>query len=103
MSRVTFPPKLVGETVNLTFDFISRLGSSETISTQSTTCTVYSGVDASPSSVISGAASASGTVVTQGITGGVAGVIYSLKCTITTSLTQTLSMTGMLAVLADQI
>ncbi len=101
MSRVIFIPKLVGETRTLTFDFISLLSASETISTEVTTATVYSGVDGGPSSVISGSASASGTVVSQGITGGVAGTIYNLLCTITTSGGQTLTIGGFLAVLPD--
>lgn len=97
-SWVSLSPKLVSDVINLTFDFTSRLAVSETISTQVVTCTVYSGTDASPSSMISGAATASGAVVTQVITAGTEGVVYVLKCVITTSASQTLVMTGILAV-----
>lgn len=99
-SRTTWDPKRTGESVNLTFDFTSRLASGETISTQVVTASVYTGTDASPSGLISGSASASGAVVTQKITGGVAGVIYYLLCQITTSAGQTLDMEGFLAVVA---
>lgn len=101
MSRVVFPPKLVGETKSFTFDFTSMLGSVETISTQVVTATVYSGTDPTPSALISGVASASGAIVTQNITGGVAGNIYELKCTITTSASQTLLLVAFLVVEED--
>ena len=103
MARLQLQPKLTGETRNETFDFISRLAVGETISTQVVAATVYSGVDASPSAVVSGSATASGTQVTQKLTGGVAGVIYQLICTITTSAGQTLQLAGLLAVEAGVI
>lgn len=98
MSRVQLPIKQTGESSHAVFDFISRLGVSETISTASVVATVYSGVDALPSAVVSGAAAISGTQVTQLLTAGVAGTIYQLVCTITTSLGQTLSIPAFLAV-----
>lgn len=101
MSRVTFLPKLLGETVTETFDFTSRLAAAETISTQVTTATVYSGTDASPSSIISGSASSSGQKVTQKITGGTLGVTYLLLCTITTSASQTLELSAFLTIIPD--
>lgn len=100
-SRQDFPAKLLGESRILPFDFISDLGPTETISTQSVTATVWSGTDASPSSMISGAATASGTIVSQKIIGGVVGVVYYLLCTITTSLGQTLQSAGFLAVITN--
>lgn len=101
MSRSILPPKLVSAIQNVTFDFISLLAVGETISTKVVTCLVYSGVDASPSSMISGSATASGTVVTQLVTGGTAGVIYYLTCTITTSAGQTLVLTAFLTVIPN--
>jgi hypothetical protein len=97
MSRIILKAKVVGTSENRTFDFTSQLATGETISTQSVACSVFTGVDASPSSMISGAASHSGAIVTQLIIGGVAGVIYELVCTVTTSLGQTLKLTGYLA------
>lgn len=93
--------KRVGETAPVTFDFTGSLAAGETISTQVVAATVYSGTDASPSSIINGAATDSGAVVSQSITAGVAGVIYQLECTITTSLSKTLQQLSYLAVVPD--
>ncbi len=101
MSRIITEPKLASEVVTLVFDFASRLASGETISTKSVAASVYSGTDASPSSIISGAASHSGSQVSQLITGGVVGVIYKLLCTITTSSGETLLLSTFLAVVPD--
>lgn len=90
--------KRAGETAPVTFDFTSAMGAAETISTQSVVATVYSGVDATPSAIINGAATASGKVVSQSITAGVSGVVYQLVCTITTSLSKTLQQSSYLAV-----
>ena len=101
MSRIITNPKLVGTTENVVFDFLSLLAVGETISTQSVAASVYSGTDASPSAVVSGAATASGSQVTQGLTGGVSGVIYKLVATITTSLSKTLQLSTFMAVVPD--
>ena len=101
--RQELQPKLSGDTASVTFDFTSRLGSGETISTSSVAASTYSGTDASPSAIISGSASASGAVVSQNITAGTAGVIYELLCTITTSAGQTLTMSAYLAVIPDLV
>jgi hypothetical protein len=104
MNRVAIPTKRQGETVFCPptgFNFISNLAAGETIATQVVTASVYTGVDANPANIISGAASVSGTSVMQLITGGVLGVIYELLCTITTSAGQTLEMAGYLAVIPD--
>jgi hypothetical protein len=96
--RVQLPNKLAGETKFYSFDFTGDLASSETFSTKVVTASVYSGVDASPSSLISGSAVDDNPRVKQLITAGVAGVIYELKCTVTTSLGQTLIRTGFMAI-----
>lgn len=102
MSRVVFEGKLLGETVTETFPFLSRLAVGETISTAVVTATTYSGTDASPSAIISGSATISGSNVTQKITAGTLGVTYLLLCTITTSAGQTLSMSAYLTVIPNQ-
>ena len=99
--RVVQVPKLQSETLNYQFDFTSRLAYGETISSQSVTATVYSGVDASPSSIISGSATNANGVVTQMITAGISGVIYELLCSATTSAGQTLKLSAYLAVIPD--
>lgn len=98
MSRIVLEAKQSGETRTETFDFASRLALGETLSTASTTATVYSGTDASPSSVISGSASISGTQVSQKLTAGTEGVTYLLACSVTTSAGQTLKIYAFLTV-----
>lgn len=99
--RQALEPKFVGETADRVFDFTSSLAAAETISTQSVAASVYSGVDPSPGDLIDGAASASGAQVTQSLTGGVAGVVYALVCTVTTSLSQTLQLSAYFPVLEN--
>lgn len=95
--------KRTGETAPVTFDFTAQLGAAETISTQTVTASIYSGVDANPSAIISGAASASGKIVSQSITAGVSGVVYQLVCAITTSLGKTLQQSSYLAVVPSLV
>jgi methylmalonyl-CoA mutase cobalamin-binding subunit len=99
MSQAIFPAKLSTETHLLTFDFSNDLPAAVTISTQVVTAAVYSGVDASPSSLISGSASDSAQIVTQLVTGGVSGTTYLLTCTITTSDSQTHAKQGFLTII----
>lgn len=103
MSMVLLLPKQTGETATYAFDFISRLAVGETITSQSVAATVYSGVDPTPSNIISGSATVSGTIVSQKITGGVAGTIYKLVSTATTSAGQTLQLVGYLPVLTNPV
>lgn len=99
MSRIILTPKLLGETRAYGFTFTLPVG--VTISSASVAATVYSGTDASPSSIISGSASASGAIVTQNVTAGTAGVIYDLVCTAILSDGQTLQLGAYLAVLPN--
>lgn len=101
MNRQEFQPKYAGATCLVVFNFTSDLASDETIDSAVVTCAVYSGTDASPSSMISGADSTSGYLVSQLITGGTVGNVYELLCTIVTSLGQTLVKPGFLAVIPD--
>lgn len=99
--RIVFDSKPPTDTKVLTFDFTSGLAVGETISTKTVTATVWSGTDASPSNIVNGAATASGAVVSQSITAGVLGVVYTLLCTITTSLSQTLTRAAYLAIVKE--
>lgn len=94
--RAVLESKLVDETKPYTFYFSLPVG--VTISSASLSVTVYSGTDAAPSSLLSGADSTSGATVTQNITGGTAGVIYLLQCTATLSDASVISQAGYLAV-----
>lgn len=94
-----FPALLPSAVQTLTADFGDLMAVGETVSTQSVAATVYSGTDSSPSSIITGSASASGTVVSQKIAApSSAGNVYTLTWTITTSLSQTLKKSGLLAI-----
>ena len=98
MSRDIWPPKQAGATKNYPFDFISDLAVGETISGATVTATLWTGTDPTPSGIISGAASISGSVVTQKLTAGLAGNIYAVTCTATTSAGQTLVRSAYLVV-----
>ena len=101
MQRVIFDPKYVNETVEETFDFATRLGAGETLVGASAYSVVYSGTDPLAFLLVFGAASIAGSVVSQLVTGGVAGVVYSLVCRATTSTGQALELVGRLAVLGE--
>lgn len=98
--RSIFDAKISSTNFRAVFNFLSNLGATETISSASTTATVLSGTDASPSSIISGAAAISGSTVTQTITGGTVGVTYILTCAIVTSLSRAYVLDGYLTVKA---
>ena len=99
MSRVSLEAKHQAETTKYTFDFASQLAVGETISSGGVTATVYSGTDASPSSIISGATAISGTKVTQAIIGGLPGVTYLLVAQAITTASQQLTLNGYLVIL----
>lgn len=100
MDREVFDDKFAPELVRVTFDFTSDLTESETIVSRQVNAYVYSGVDASPEDLISGpATSPNRAQVYQYVTGGIAGVVYLLRATVTTSLSQILQREGFLAVL----
>ena len=94
----TFAPKRVDEDWVITFNFIDRMASSETISTATVTATVHSGTDASPENIVSGSTTTSGQKVTQLIVDGTDGVTYKLQCAITTSNSQKLHIIGLLEI-----
>jgi hypothetical protein len=100
-NREIFDAKPPTDTKIFYFDFTSNLAVGETISTQTVSATVWSGTDATPSNIISGSASASGAIVSQKITAGTLGVTYTILCTITTSLGQTLTQAGYLAIVKE--
>ena len=94
----SFSPKRVDEDWVIGFNFVGRLASGETISTATCTATVFAGTDASPSSIISGSTTTTGTKVTQLIVDGVDGVTYQVQCAITTSSSQKRHIVGLLDV-----
>jgi len=87
---VDFTPKRIQETEIFSVDYTALLGTGETITSAVWTNSVKEGTDASPSSMVSGFASITGAVVSQKLTGGVAGVYYWPICTAVTSAGQTI-------------
>jgi hypothetical protein len=102
VSRVVLSSKTADETKKILFDFGSSLPVGVTLSSAVTTCSVYRGVDDSPSSVISGPASVSGSVASQPVTAGIFGLIYNLKCLGTLSDGQVVELSGLLAITDSQ-
>ena len=98
--RSIFNAKISSTNFYAVFDFAQNLPITETISSASVTATVYSGTDASPSAIISGAATISGTKVTQTITAGTIGVTYILTCVIVTIASRSFVQDGYLTVKA---
>jgi len=82
---MSFSPKTPTEQELFGFDFSRLLPSGVTISSAVVTATVIDGTDADPSAMISGSATISGSLVSQLVIGGVAGVTYCLKCAATFS------------------
>jgi hypothetical protein len=73
--------KTPGEVIPIVFKFENIVSSISAVS--SVSVTLVSGTDGSPSSIISGTATFSGTSVTQAIQNGVDGCIYLIVCNIT--------------------
>lgn len=86
MSTSISEQKLQTETLSVGVDFLSRLSLGETLSTCAAAANVFVGSDPTPSTILSGMPSISGTTVTQKVTGGVAGVIYKIAYSVRTSL-----------------
>ena len=89
-----FTYKLTTETELFSFDFSQVLSASETISTASCSVILMNGTDASPSLILSGSASISGSKANQQVTGGVSECTYRLVMTITTSSSNTYTAVG---------
>lgn len=99
--RVILPAKKLGETIILAIDFISKLAPAETLISAVCTCTVYTGTDLFPATVISGTPTISGSVVNQLVTAGILGTIYAILVKATTSLGQIIELSGYLAIVPD--
>jgi bifunctional N-acetylglucosamine-1-phosphate-uridyltransferase/glucosamine-1-phosphate-acetyltransferase GlmU-like protein len=89
-----FSYKFVAENKPLSFEFSEVLASGESLSTASCSVIVLDGTDASPSSLLSGSATITGTKVYQRVHNGTAGVTYRIIVTVTTSAGSTLVAVG---------
>ena len=85
----SYPVKFVAEQVTVTFDVAGELTDTESIVSAVFTASVFTGVDANPSAIISGSSQIFGSEVRQLIIGGQPDAVYNLLCTITTSNGQT--------------
>jgi len=99
--RVLIPPKLAAETRTEPIDFSPFLLTGQSISSAIATCTVYSGTDAAPSSVI-GSVGVVSPLVNVKLTGGVLGVIYQIRVDATLAAAAgVLSISFYLAIIPD--
>jgi len=97
--RTSLEPKRAAEKIEAVFDFSTQVAVGETVDSATTVSTLYSGTDAAPGDVVSGATSISGGQVTQLLIGGVAGNVYLITCTAVTDAPETLIRTAYLVVI----
>lgn len=90
--------KTSAATEDAVFDFANQYVAGETIASGSVTAVVYTGVDATPGAVLSGAGGPFGTKFVQKVANGVEGVAYLLTCTTTSSAGKVRSLEGFLVI-----
>jgi hypothetical protein len=98
---LSLAPKTPSETRTYVFEFLSLLGAGETIGGATLRATVWSGTDANPSAILGVGTTISGTKVTVVLTGGIEGVIYQVTVLGTTSLSQSVSLQALLAIVKN--
>lgn len=101
MSTYVADQKLVGEDITLVVDFNSRLVIGEVALTCSANITLYSGTSHDMTSMLVGAATISNNIVSQVISGGLAGNIYTVWVSVRTTETNVLVNEVRLAVMPD--
>ena len=99
MTLLKLPSKTSAETLPITFNFSDKLQFGETVTGSAVACSVFSGTDPSPTSMV-GTITNTSTTVTVTITGGVTGNLYLLVCVATASGSHNYSKEGRLAVIA---
>jgi hypothetical protein len=97
---IVLPVKATNEVIPISVNFSDMLQFGEAITGASCTCTVFSGTDPSPSALVSGIATYTGSTVTQNITGGLAGNIYTLAFIVTASNSHNYVKVGQLSVIS---
>lgn len=97
-SFIVIPSKITTATVPVVCDFTSQLATGEAVTAVVVTASVFAGVDATPSNIISGVVTLAQNRATQIITGGTAGVVYLLNFGATTSNSNNLIISAYLAV-----
>jgi hypothetical protein len=103
-SIVILDQKSPEATITAQFNFASLLTNGQTITTiNAVTATVWAGTDANPQNIIQAGQTISGLIVNQNLTGGVAGVIYKIRCAVTASDGQVPALYAYLAVVEDPL
>lgn len=101
---ISFGPYSTGETVDLSFDFLSKLALGETLTgTPTRSIAVWSGVSANPSTVLSGSPTISGSKVIQRIIAADPGTIFQLDVKCSTSAGQSLMLSGLITTLDARV
>lgn len=102
MNIVILQPKTTSETIQLTVPFSDRLQAGEVINGASVGISVFSGNDPSPGTVVATPPTydSSGNLF-QVVTGGVAGVMYTIAFLVTGSNAHNYVKIGQLAVLPE--
>lgn len=103
MNTIILSAKSPQEIVSITVPFRDRLLYGEAISGAATSVSVFSGIDPSPSTLISSPATydASGNMY-QVVTGGLSGVIYTLTFAVTGTGSHTYLKAGQLSVISPE-
>ncbi len=99
MSFVVIQPKIQATTIPISVDFISQLVLGEALVSSDVTLSVFSGTDASPSSMLLGSSTLAQNTITQTFTGGVVGVVYLLNFAAGTNYGNSIVIQAYLAVL----
>lgn len=97
---MTLFAKKQGEVINVAFNFLSHLRMGETLLSAETTVGVVSGIDYNTDDLLAGAATIEGSMVTQRIDDGMAGVQYYLTCRATSSTGNVYVITKVVSVLS---
>jgi len=93
--------KMVSESLDVSFDMLSRCTQGETIVTAIVNIVVSSGIDPTPEDMIEGITTVSNNIATQRVGNGLPGVIYDVVCAARSSLNNIFINTMKLAVLSD--
>lgn len=98
---IVFTPKTTNEKVQLGFDFSKALAATETITSADVEISILTGTDPYPYAVLLGSPATGGKLVRQWVQDGVAGAIYEISVTATSSLGQVLELQGILEIKTD--
>lgn len=85
VSAVTWQPKAPAEVLTCTFDFSAAMDVDETITAAAVDCSTTAGTDPAPGLLLYGPHTADAQTVMQPFSGGIDGVTYTLRCTVTLS------------------